>query len=83
MTRIAIRHTLSALAALALVSAFSGSPASAHEPLHHQWTHVNEQVKSMSRGTTRDLTAQKPQQKATTHYIPWMRGYSEGSDLRK
>lgn len=33
MTRSAIRHTLSALAAVALVSAFSGNPASAQEDL--------------------------------------------------
>jgi len=36
MTRIAIRHTFSALAAIALVSAFATSPASAQSDTSHK-----------------------------------------------
>lgn len=34
MTRIVLRHTLSALAAAALISALTGGPASAHKAWH-------------------------------------------------
>jgi carbohydrate-selective porin OprB len=39
MTRTAIRHTLSALAALALVSAFAAAPASAQGTMTHELGH--------------------------------------------
>ena len=79
MTRTAIRSTLAALAAVALVSAFAGTAVSANE-LSGTERELVDSLQSMFQGTTRGLTAQKPQQKAT---IRWMREYSVGIDLRK
>jgi hypothetical protein len=78
MIRTALRHMLSALAAAAVVSAFAVTAVSATE------RELVDSLQTMFRGTTRDLIAQTPQQKGTMHrQIPWMRAYTEGSDLRK
>lgn len=85
MTRKAIRHTLSAFAAVALVSAFAASPASAGE-LSNTERELVDSLQSMNRGLDKPtfgdkykmgLATQKPpQQTPTTHYeFRWWQDY--------
>jgi hypothetical protein len=85
MTRTAVRHTLSALAALALVSAFASNPTSAGE-LSNTERELVDSLQSMNRGLDKPTFGEKfkmglatqkpPQQTPTTHYeFRWWQDY--------
>jgi hypothetical protein len=80
MTRTAICHTLSALAALALVSAFAAGPVPAQsDTSHKQEMEYLKQEKwgvSQEQKTPNGLATRRPQQTPTTHYeFRWWQNY--------
>ena len=84
MTCKAIRHTLSALAAVALVSAFASTAVSANE-LSGTERELVDSLQSMNRGLDKPtfgekfkmgLATRRPQQTPTTHYeFRWWQDY--------
>ena len=86
MTRTAVRHTLPALAAVALVAAFAVGPASAQSTqidppslnLSAGWADTNS-TSSKQKAPKGLATHPRSQRNATTHYeFRWWQDYSNG-----